>query len=223
MEIKKQTISANGVEIPAILMNPRSEVSAIVMHGYGGNKEEILGLSGYLAFMDIETVTIDLRGHGESAAEYSCKMLDDLNALIKHLNKQTVITIGHSLGGRLALLADAAYKVGISPALGQTYSEQTQTAIKNFRSYRVKETSPETNFQILAKLPMASITRENSFILYGSRDVPEIQRDCLELEQQGMNVARINQALHHDIYTLPETLAAIGKFIRDIRETNKEK
>ena len=70
---------------------------------------------------------------------------------------------------------------------------------------------------------MASITRENSFILYGSRDVPEIQRDCLELEQQGMNVARINQALHHDIYTLPETLAAIGKFIRDIRETNKEK
>ena len=212
MSIQHKTIHVNDIVVPAIEMSSNSDKIAMVIHGYGGNKEEIMGLSSYLYFNGVDSITIDLRGHGESTDDYSIRVLDDINELLeKYGDNKKTIAIGHSLGGRLALLSKADLKIGISPALSKTYSEQTKAMIKNFRSYRVIEESQEINFEILQQLD--EITMGNNLVLYGTRDIPEIIKACEQLQGPGMRIEKIKDALHNDIYVNYSVFNIIAEFI----------
>ncbi len=213
MNLEKRILEVNQIRIPALCISNNNDVLAVVIHGYGGNKEEIFGLSSYLSCNGVDTVTVDLRGHGENDSQYTIDVMEDINLLVqKFSGKKKVMTIGHSLGGRLALLAGAEARIGISPALSRTYSDQTRSTIVNLRKYRVKEEGIDNNFKILAELPAANLSPGKSLVLYGSRDVPEIKEACVELENRGANVVRIENALHNDIFLLKETFSAIGAF-----------
>lgn len=60
-------------------------------------------------------VALDLRGHGDSEWTNSIRgyqhedFLSDLAGLIKHLEKETLTIVGHSLGGSMCLLYAAAF------------------------------------------------------------------------------------------------------------------
>jgi hypothetical protein len=167
--------------------------------------------------VSINAISIDLRGHGENRNYYSIDVLNDLNTLIAQLNsKSKTIAIGHSLGGRLAMISDANYKIGISPAFLRNYSEQTVAMINNFRKYRVKEQSDNINFEILKNLPVFDNESRNTMIVYGSRDVPEIKEECIRLSTLGIKTKEIKNAFHNDIYTVNETFVCIGEFINSI-------
>jgi len=46
MDIRRKTIEGNGFNVPSIIFTP-SDIhgAAVIIHGYGGCKEEILGLA----------------------------------------------------------------------------------------------------------------------------------------------------------------------------------
>jgi len=46
MNIEREAIRENGLEIPCFLVKPQvTQGAAVIVHGYGGSKEEQLGLA----------------------------------------------------------------------------------------------------------------------------------------------------------------------------------
>lgn len=216
MDIKRELIEGEGFEVPCIQFTPsKSRGASVIVPGYGGSKEEQLGLAWRVALKGITTCAIDIRGHGENSNSLDGNILTDLEVVIsycRHFGK--VAAIGHSLGGRLALVSSADYAVGISPALGSIYSSETQNALKWRRDYRVKADSSDLIFDVFAGLPVWHPEDDrklidHKLIVYGSRDMPDIMASCKELESKGLSVIQIDGALHNDIYNLEATFEVV--------------
>ncbi len=218
MDISRENIQGNGFEIPSItLIPPVAHGSVVVVHGYGGCKEEQVGLAWRIAEIGLKTSVIDLRGHGENRLPLDENVLQDVEATVEYCRAfGKVAAVGHSLGGRLGLVSSADFAIGISPALRTTYSAETRQLIESMRGYRVRESFPGVNFDILKKAPVpGSVDGSRSLLLFGSRDVPEIVATCKELEANGAQVTEIHQALHSDIFLLEETFRHVQKRLRE--------
>ena len=216
MEITRTEFKSNNTIFPSINIKvENSKAEVIIIHGFGGNKEEQLGLGFRVSELGFNTYTIDLQGHGQNEQPLDSDLLDNLNSVIKQLkNKYKVVAIGHSLGGRISLLSDADIRIGISPALKKNYSEKTVGMINMMRQYRVKELEPGYNFQLLNELPDVDKTMTpQDLILYGTRDVPEIIEECKALADKELNVFLIPNAFHNDIYLLEDTIKEVEKHL----------
>jgi len=214
MNIKRQIIQADGLDIPCVTLTPPvSHGAAVIVHGYGGCKEEQLGLAWRVAEIGLTACVIDHRGHGENKLPLDENVLQDVEAAIKFCRSfGKVAAIGHSSGGRFCLISSADFAIGISPALKTMYSAETQRILNDLRSYRVRESFSGVNFEVLKKLPVPqSVDNTRTLILFGSRDVPEIVSSCKELKTGGNHVIEIDQALHNDIFLLEETFAQVVK------------
>ncbi len=214
MDIKRETIQADGLGVPCVILAPAvSRGAAVIVHGYGGCKEEQLGLAWRVAETGITACVIDHRGHGEHKLTLDEDVLQDVETAITYCRSfGRVAAIGHSSGGRLSLISSADFAVGISPALQTTYSAETQRIINDARSYRVRESFPGVNFEILKKLPVWQVTNnKQALVLFGSRDVPEIVSACKELGAKGKHVIEIDRAFHNDIFLLEETFRQVVK------------
>jgi predicted alpha/beta-fold hydrolase len=65
MDIENRFLPGDGCKVPAILIQPEDPIgAAVIVHGYGGNKEEQLGLGWRVAEAGLVACVIDLRGHG---------------------------------------------------------------------------------------------------------------------------------------------------------------
>ena len=219
MEIVLDEFKSAEVSFPLIRISSAGNAfSAIVIHGFGGSKEEQLGLSFRIAELGLNVFTVDLRGHGQNSRVLDPGVVDDVAALVNSLKESgKVMTVGHSLGGRLSLLSNADFRVGISPALDTVFSDQTVTLITSLRGYRAVESEPGMNFEILKRLPpVDGLITENDLVLYAERDVPEIVSHCQVLKGKGKNVVRIPGALHNDIFLLESTFREIERLLRRI-------
>ncbi len=221
MKIETLLMKGLGVDIPAIKITLSDDFpNVLVIHGFGGNKEEQLGLSWRISNLGYNTFTIDLRGHGENTLPFSPKIEEDIDSLVNTLHKPLIV-IGHSLGGRLALLTKANFRIGLSPALSQSFSEQTKTLIHNMRHYRVFEDSPKVLFDILKNLPLIdSGFTHHDLIIYGSRDIPEIKQYCEKLSESYDTIVSIENALHSDIFLLEKTFSIIENYLKKIKQNN---
>lgn len=215
MEIKRETLYGNNFEVPCVTFIPENSRGAVVItHGYGGLKEETFGLALNIAENGFTTGAIDLRGHGEHPLELDENILLDLEAAISHFREFGKVTaIGHSLGGRLSLISSADYTIGISPALNKTFSSQTKTILEENRGYRVRRTEGNV-FKILNDLP-CQFDGNKSFIIYGSRDVPEIMSECAKLESEGKEIFQMENALHSDIFLFEPTFRIVTQKLKE--------
>lgn len=88
---------------------PENEV-AVIIHGIMGNKKNWAGFSDRLAahFPNVSFLTVDLRNHGESDKHVEPYTIDacadDIVALGVKLSVNIAHVIGHSFGGKVALL-----------------------------------------------------------------------------------------------------------------------
>jgi alpha-beta hydrolase superfamily lysophospholipase len=212
MNIERSCIEAGAGPVPSIMISgadPRG--CALIIHGYGGCKEEQLGLAWRVAEFGINACVPDLPGHGEHTRPYGEHLLEEIQAAVQYCRGfGRVVAIGHSLGGRLSLASTADYAIGISPALGTEYGEQTREIIRSMRGYRVRETASGVNFEILRTLPTwAGSDDRPAALLYGTRDVPEIAASCAALRSRGELVMEVKNALHNDIFLLEETFGIV--------------
>lgn len=192
--------------------------AAVIVHGYGGNKEEQLELGWRVAEAGLLACVIDLRGHGEHPFLLDEHAGSDIEAAIRYCRSSGNVTIiGHSLGGRLALLSDADFCIAISPSLGRTYGAGTQEMLRALRSYRVRPSDPATLLAIQERLPVRDPGRNkgNTLILFAERDAPEIHEGCLALIRSGTCTIEIPMALHSDIFVLEPTFAVVRDQIRE--------
>jgi esterase/lipase len=212
LKIERHLIRNGQVKIPNIVLEPENSIGGvIIVHGYGGSKEEQLGLAWRITEIGLTSIAVDLRGHGENLMPLTYEICSDLEATIEFgMQFGKVTVIGHSLGGRLALLSNSNNVIAISPALNQEFSETTRKIIESIRSYRVIENSQSNIFDILHELPIWKPDgKKNVLILYGSRDVPEIVQTCHDLSSKGVQVQEIINALHSDTFLLEESFNKI--------------
>lgn len=213
MRTFRLNIKAAGTAVPAIMILPdATRGAAVVAHGYGGCKEEQLGLAMRVAESGLAACAIDLRGHGQNPRPLDDDVLDDLEAAIAHSRRYgKVVAIGHSLGGRLALISTADFAIGLSPPLDPSYCVRTQELLRKLRAYRVRPDDGAAVFDILRRLPpVHEAERDRTMVIYGSRDVPEIVEAGDALRACGRNAVRLEGAIHGDTYLLESAFDALA-------------
>jgi Alpha/beta hydrolase family len=213
MDIENRFLPGDGCKVPAILIQPEDPIgAAVIVHGYGGNKEEQLGLGWRVAEAGLVACVIDLRGHGEHTLPLNGEECTDLDAAIRFCRSSgKVVAIGHSLGGQLALLSNADCHIAISPSVKRPLSEHTQAMLKTKLSYRVRPSDFAVIRAIHEKLPNWDPKQDigNTLILFAEWDIPEISSGCTELKNVGARVIQIPKSTHSDIFLVEQTFADI--------------
>ncbi|HXZ23157.1 MAG TPA: alpha/beta fold hydrolase [Methanomassiliicoccales archaeon] len=213
-KIEETVIADAKVSVPSIRISPSKPVgAAVVVHGYGGSKEELLGLSWHVAQKGLVVDCIDLRGHGEHPLRFDESVLDDVEVAIQNARKfGKVVSIGHSLGGRLSLISGADFAIGISPPLDGTNGERTEEMLRKLRGHRVRTDDPRAVFELLKQIPTWNGEDSSKhMIIYGSRDIQEIVQACDRLRPSMPNALRIAGAMHADTFMLPATFEAVAR------------
>ena len=99
-------------EINYELRGPRNAPVLVFLHGMGGSIEAYRFFAQRLS-KDFRTLIYDQRGHGASVAkgyDYSTHtMAEDLRVLLDHLQIDSVILVGSSMGARIASRFTATY------------------------------------------------------------------------------------------------------------------
>lgn len=111
--INEETISANILAKDNLTIPPRF----IFLHGAGtGNKERVQSIATPVISNNVNILTLDFSGHGESTGELKKsslkKRLEEANAAIKQFSsKEPLIICGSSMGGYIAIKLLDFYKV----------------------------------------------------------------------------------------------------------------
>jgi len=168
--------ATDGHNVPAYLLAPESaHGGAVLIPGYGGAKEHMLGIAVTLAEAGIASLAIDLCGHGENRTAISPMMRDEIESAICYLRRfGRTAALGISLGGRLALMSSADYMVAISPSVITTMSPQGKWMFENFPSPFVREPYPGYVLELLDALGPPTPHDHPCLLLYAERDIPAI-------------------------------------------------
>lgn len=177
MKVARSELRLPGPARPAWLVAPDSDAAAgaVVLHGYGGCKEAMLGLALSLAEVGFASTVPDLPGHGEHPEPFGPSMLEEVQAAVGQARQHgPVLALGHSLGGRLALLSGADAVVAISPALPIQPSPGGVYALRTFSTPKVRQEYPGQVVDVLKELPLHSLQDEPVLIVLGEGDPQRI-------------------------------------------------
>lgn len=157
MQIKIKEIEIHYIQYG----NPKGK-DIILLHGWGQNIEMMKILGDH--FRSEYRITIpDLPGFGESMEPKEAWMLDDyremLENLVTKIEIQNPIVIGHSFGGRLAILYASSNKVSKVVLFGSPIRPET-----NNKNLKVKV------LKSVKKLPLMNNIGEKMKKYIGSRD-----------------------------------------------------
>ena len=151
----------DGHAIPGFLFVPDSpRGGAVVCPGYGSSKEQMLGIATAVAEKGIAVLAVDLCGHGENMAPIGPAMRDEMEAAIAFVRRfgRTAV-IGHSLGGRLALMSSADVMVAMSPSVMMQMSPQGKWMFENLPSPGLREPYSGYVLELLEKLGPVPLAR----------------------------------------------------------------
>ena len=108
MAIKQVQYKKNTFDISYEILNPDAKVDMIILHGWGSNKNLMKkSFSPYLK--GFRHIYIDLPGFGKSTCSLALTTFDVASIIelfMIHLNTSKDIIIGHSFGGKVALLLE---------------------------------------------------------------------------------------------------------------------
>lgn len=118
MAVKSIQYNHNTLDISYEIVNPQAKVDLIVLHGWGSNKN--LMKQTFSAYMtSFRHIYIDLPGFGKSTCNSALKTTDYariVELLMIHLNASKDIILGHSFGGKVALLLEPKVLVLVASA-----------------------------------------------------------------------------------------------------------
>jgi pimeloyl-ACP methyl ester carboxylesterase len=115
-----RTLKVNDVELEIIEAGAGNADHLLLVHGFGGSKEDFTHYLPRLGATGWHVVAPDLRGHGGSSkpqdeSAYSlAQIADDLNALLDALGWDRAVVLGHSMGGMVVQLFVLAHRERVS-------------------------------------------------------------------------------------------------------------
>jgi dienelactone hydrolase len=203
--------SSDGHSVPAYIFLPSRVAGGVaVVHGYGGCKEQMLGLAARIAEAGLAACVFDIRGHGEHPAPLGPAMGLDLEAALAYLRRHgRVAAVGHSLGGRLALVSSADIVAAISPALPQKPSAEGQAMLRHFGSTGVRARDAGEILDILRGLPVPEARPRPTLLLHAAGDIPSLIEAARRVAERlpGSEVQVISEQ-QHQAAELPASLLA---------------
>ena len=118
MALKSIQFNQHTLDVSYEIVNPNAKIDLIILHGWGSNKG--LMKNSFSPFMDsFRHIYIDLPGFGNSTCNLTLTTKDYariVELLMIHLNASKDIIMGHSFGGKVALLLDPKVLVLVSSA-----------------------------------------------------------------------------------------------------------
>lgn len=118
MAVKSILFNHHTLDISYEIVNPSAKIDLIVLHGWGSNKG--LMKQSFSPYMDsFRHIYIDLPGFGSSTCNLPLTTRDYARAvelLMVHLNASKDIILGHSFGGKVALILEPQVLVLVSSA-----------------------------------------------------------------------------------------------------------
>jgi dienelactone hydrolase len=132
----------------------------------------MLGVATSVAEKGTAALVIDLCGHGENSAAIGPAMHDEVEAAVAYVRRfgRTGI-VGHSLGGRLALMSPADVIVAMSPSVMMQMSPQGKWMFENLPSPGIREPYSGYVLGLLEKLGPVASHRRPCLLLYSERDI----------------------------------------------------
>ena len=118
MAIKQIRYDQHIFDISYEIVNPQAKVDLIILHGWGSNKN--LMKNSFSPYMTaFRHIYIDLPGFGKSTCPMSLKTSDVariVELLMIYINASKDIVLGHSFGGKVALLLEPKVLVLVASA-----------------------------------------------------------------------------------------------------------
>jgi len=106
---RKQFVNPDGLEIAYVEISG-AEPALVLVHGFTDTSRSFSLLAPHLAGRRL--IMPDLRGHGASPSGKGCGITDfadDIAGLIRHLQLDRPVVVGHSLGAMVAIALAARY------------------------------------------------------------------------------------------------------------------
>lgn len=118
MAVKSIQYERHTFEISYEIVNPEANIDMIVLHGWGSNKN--LMKQTFSPYLDsFRHIYIDLPGFGNSTCSTVLKTSDYariVELFMVHINASKDIIVGHSFGGKVALLLEPSLLVLLASA-----------------------------------------------------------------------------------------------------------
>lgn len=118
MAVKSIQYNRHTFDISYEIVNPEAKIDIIILHGWGSNKN--LMKQSFSPYMDkFRHIYIDLPGFGNSTCNTTLTTEDYarlIELLMIHMNANKNIIVGHSFGGKVALLLEPEILVLLSSA-----------------------------------------------------------------------------------------------------------
>lgn len=194
---------------------PGARHQGLVIHGYGGNCEEMLGLAVDLASrLELRLLVFALPGHGSAASESLTRQaaVSSLKKAMTALDNPEFF-IGHSLGARLGLAAGLPAAVLLSMPDSSGFDGSRQELLRTLRVRRVRE---ETPFQGLEEILAAEVEpAANTLILRAAREPESVKSLTTAWAEKGIPCQTIRDSSHNDIISSPETRKVIARWLQE--------
>jgi pimeloyl-ACP methyl ester carboxylesterase len=118
MAVKTISYKQHTFDISYEIVNPHEKVDLIILHGWGSNKNLMKqSFSNYMS--GFRHIYIDLPGFGNSTAPMAMTTADVaeiMTLLLRELNASYDIILGHSFGGKVAVLLEPEMLVLVASA-----------------------------------------------------------------------------------------------------------
>ena len=118
MALKSINYNQNTFDISYEIINPQAKVDLIILHGWGSNKN--LMKQSFAPYNDgFRHIYVDLPGFGNSTSNLILNSADYariMELLLVEINASKDIILGHSFGGKIALLLDPTVLVLVGSA-----------------------------------------------------------------------------------------------------------
>ena len=191
--------------------------NVLLLHGYGGCKEELLGLAfSIVQACPVQVYTPDLPGHGESSGDFT---MDTMSAATSTLDDELMplVAVGHSIGARIALAMEGPSAIcAISPPLHAGLEGDRRTLLRHLRQRRVRERYPfEGLTAILSSLGESPGPTRPVQLLHSVNDLATVS-DAVDAWRSAAHIdapPAVPASAHLDIVTSRRTFELVTNWV----------
>lgn len=209
----------------------------LVIHGYGGNKEEMLGLAVMLAGnAGLALLIFDLPGHGafqdkEFNLENSLKRIKEIihlchsereyaseesqSEILRHnVPQDDIIFIGHSIGARLGLMSGISKGILLSMPGDAFFEGNKKDLMRILRVRRVKEKLPFSGLEEILSVEVKP--SKDNLMLAADKDIQSVTALYDECLGNGIECKKIKNSNHLDIVSSSHLCGHMLDWIKDL-------